>query len=79
MPEAQPRKRLYRSKDDRVIAGVCGGLAEYFNVETTWVRILFIVLLIAALSTLVVYLILWVIVPEAPIQPPQQNEPPSPE
>ena len=32
-------KRLYRSKEDKVIGGVCGGLAEYFNIDPVWVRL----------------------------------------
>ncbi len=59
-------KTLYRSRKQRIIAGVCGGLAEYFNVDPTWVRIIFIVLLLAFGSTLIVYLIMWLIVPDAP-------------
>ena len=59
-------KTLYRSRKQRIIAGVCGGLAEYFNVDPTWVRIIFIVLLLAFGSTLLVYLIMWLIVPDAP-------------
>jgi len=67
---AEERKRLYRSRKDRIIAGVCGGLADYFNIDPTWIRVLFIVLLIAAGSTLLAYLILWLIVPENPSSQP---------
>lgn len=63
-----PRKRLYRSRTERMIAGVCGGLANYFNVDPVWIRLLFLVLLLAAGSTLLIYLIFWVIVPLEPIQ-----------
>jgi phage shock protein C len=62
----QPRKRLYRSRTERMIAGVCGGLGDYFNIDPVWVRVLFLVLLLAAGSTLLVYLIMWLIVPLAP-------------
>jgi len=59
---AQPRK-LYRSKTDRKLAGVCGGLAQYFNVDATLIRVLFIVLAVLGGSGLVLYLALWIIVP----------------
>lgn len=65
----QPPKKLYRSQKQRIIAGVCGGLAEYFNVDPTWVRLLFLILLLGFGATLIVYLILWLIVPEAPEKP----------
>ncbi|PKO23480.1 MAG: hypothetical protein CVU38_03770 [Chloroflexi bacterium HGW-Chloroflexi-1] len=55
--------RLYRSRDDKMIAGVCGGLAEYLRIDATLVRLLFLVLGIASGIGLPVYLIMWVIVP----------------
>lgn len=57
-------KRLYRSKIDRQIGGVCGGLAEYFNIDPTLVRVLFAVGLLLASATFWVYLVLWIVVPE---------------
>lgn len=60
-------KRLYRSRRERMIAGVCGGLGEYFGIDPTWIRLLFILLFILGGSTLIVYLILWIIVPLAPV------------
>jgi len=62
---AQPRK-LYRSKTDRKLAGVCGGLAQYFNVDATLIRVLFVVLAVLGGSGLVLYLALWIIVPNQP-------------
>ena len=60
-------KRLYRSRDDRMIAGVCGGLAEYFDVDPVIVRIIFFILLLpGGLPGLLPYLILWIVVPEKP-------------
>ena len=67
MSEESP-KRLYRARSDRMIAGVCGGVAKYFNVDPVWIRILFLVFLIAAGTTLLIYIILWIIVPEEPVQ-----------
>jgi phage shock protein C len=57
-------KRLYRSKRDRLIAGVCGGLGHYFNIDPVIVRALFIGLAFIFGSTIIVYLVLWVITPE---------------
>jgi phage shock protein PspC (stress-responsive transcriptional regulator) len=59
-------KRLYRSRKDRKIAGVCGGLGEYFNVDPVIFRIIWVILLLGAGSGLLAYLIFWLIVPEAP-------------
>lgn len=56
-------KKLYRSEKDRKIAGVCGGLGEYFNIDPVILRAIFIGLLIGAGSGLLIYLILWVIIP----------------
>jgi len=57
-------KRLYRSKRDVKIAGVCAGIAEYFNIDPTIVRVIFVVLLLpGGLPGLIPYLILWLVVP----------------
>lgn len=59
-------KRLYRS-DDRMIAGVCAGIAEYFNVDPTLIRIIFVLLLLpGGLPGFIPYVVLWVIVPAKP-------------
>ncbi|MEX0821570.1 MAG: PspC domain-containing protein [Rhodothermales bacterium] len=59
--------RLTRSVSDRMIAGVCGGLAEFFDVDSTLVRVVFVLLsvLSAAFPGLLVYLVLWLVLPEA--------------
>jgi len=60
-------KRLYRSRKNKMIAGVCGGLAEYFNIDPVIIRIIGIVLLLpGGLPGVVPYVILWIIVPEEP-------------
>lgn len=60
-------KRLYRSTADRKIAGVCGGLAEYFNVDPVIIRIIAVILLLpGGLPGFVPYVIMWIIVPEKP-------------
>ena len=57
-------KRLYRSRDDRMIAGVCAGLAEYISVDPTIVRLLFVLGLFVGGATFWAYLIMMLIVPE---------------
>ena len=63
----RPMKRLYRSRTDKVIAGVCGGLGEYFDIDPTWVRLLFILFLFLGGSAFLVYVIMWLIIPLAPM------------
>lgn len=57
-------KKLYRSRGDRLIAGVCGGLGEYLNTDPVWLRLFFVLLLFAWGIGFWAYLILWLIVPE---------------
>ena len=60
-----PTGRLVRSKSDKIIAGVCGGLADWLGWDPTLVRILYIVLSFAtAFSGFIAYIILWIIMPE---------------
>ncbi len=62
------QKRLYRSTQDRMFAGVCGGIGEYLDVDPTLVRLAFVALtLLSSGSGLVIYLILMLIVPERPV------------
>ena len=58
----EPR-RLYRSKRQRMIAGICGGIAEYFNIDPTLVRLGAAILLFSGVGILP-YLIAWVIIPD---------------
>lgn len=58
-------KKLYRSSNDKKIAGVCGGLGEYFNIDPTLIRIAFLVGLLIAGGGLLLYLIIWLATPEA--------------
>lgn len=64
--QTESPKRLIRSRTDRMIAGVCGGLAEYFDLDVSIIRILFVVLTIftAAFPGILVYIIMWIVVPE---------------
>jgi phage shock protein PspC (stress-responsive transcriptional regulator) len=63
-------KRFFRSRRDGLIAGVCGGLAEYFDVDPSLVRLIFILAIFLGGAGLVVYLVAWLIVPENPEQSP---------
>jgi phage shock protein PspC (stress-responsive transcriptional regulator) len=56
-------KRLTRSKDKK-IGGVCAGLANYFDIDPTIMRVLFVVIFFAGGASLLAYLIMWIIVPE---------------
>ena len=62
-------KRLYRSRADRKIAGVCGGLAKYLDIDPTVVRIIFLVLLFMVGGGLLIYLIILICAPEEPELP----------
>ncbi|CAN5354166.1 PspC domain-containing protein [soil metagenome] len=57
-------KRLYRSKKDRMIAGVCGGIAEYFKIDPVLVRLLALLFVLGAGTGFLAYLVLWIVVPE---------------
>jgi phage shock protein C len=59
-------RKLYRSKTDRKLAGVCGGLAQYFSVDATLIRVLFVLLAVLGGSGLVLYVAMWIIVPNEP-------------
>lgn len=57
-------KRLERSRNNRVIAGVCGGLADYFKIDIALMRVLFVVATICGSFGFWMYVILWIVVPE---------------
>lgn len=57
-------RRLYRSRDNRMIAGVCAGLAEYVDIDPTIVRLLFVLGLFAGGATFWAYLVMMLVVPE---------------
>jgi phage shock protein C len=76
MPEATDRlangggvERLYRSETNRKLAGVCGGLAAYFKVDATLIRLAFVVLTIypgAVIGGVIAYVVAWMVIPLAP-------------
>lgn len=59
------RPRLRRSRGDRIVAGVCGGLGVYFGVDALWFRLAVVALTFGGGSGLLLYLIAWVVIPEA--------------
>ena len=59
-------RKLYRDYDNKVIAGVCAGLAQYFGIDSLWIRLLAIIIVFAGVgSPILVYIILWFIIPKA--------------
>jgi phage shock protein C len=59
-------KRLYRSREDKMIAGVCGGLGDYFGIDPVIIRIIFIILFLSVGSGILIYLLAWIIIPLEP-------------
>ena len=65
--EAEPETRkLYRSRTDRSIAGICGGLADFFHIDATVMRLIMLFLIIFGGLSIWAYIILWIIIPEEP-------------
>lgn len=63
-------RRLYRSRSDRMISGVAGGLAKYLNLDATIVRLLFVFFALAGGPGLLVYIVMMLVVPEEPLDTP---------
>lgn len=71
-------KRLYRSKKEKILGGVCGGIAEYFDVDPTLVRLFWVLLFFAGGISLLAYIVAWIIIPEAPTGArPAESRPPA--
>lgn len=60
-------KRLYRSRKNAMLGGVCAGLAGYFGIDPTIVRLIFVLLFLFGGHGLLIYLILWLVVPRQPV------------
>ena len=60
------KKKLYRSTKDKMLGGVAGGIAEYFDIDSTLIRVLFILVVFFGGSGIIAYIILWIVVPEQP-------------
>ena len=72
-------KKLYRSRKEKMIGGVAGGLGDYFEIDPTLVRILFVVATILGGSGVLAYIILWIVIPEeqlnaSPSAPPDSSD-----
>lgn len=63
---AAPPKRLMRSSRDKKLGGVCAGLADYFDLDPTIVRVVWLLAVLLAGTGFLVYLILWIVLPLAP-------------
>ncbi len=63
---AATTRRLYRSRSDRKIAGVCGGIGAYFGIDPVIPRLLWVLLVLAAGTGLLAYIICWLVIPDAP-------------
>lgn len=62
-----PAKKLFRSANNRILAGVCGGVGEYLDIDPTVVRVVYVLLsLLMAFAGLLVYIVLWLIIPARP-------------
>lgn len=59
-------KKLYRSRDDRIIGGVCGGIGEYLNIDPTAIRLIYILFALWFGSGILAYIIFLILVPEEP-------------
>ena len=57
------KKKLYRSESDRRLAGVCGGIAEYFDVDSTLIRLAFVFFVLAAGSGILAYILAAIVMP----------------
>lgn len=60
------KKKLYRSKTDKQLMGVCGGLGEYFEIDSTLVRLALVAMILFAGTGLLAYFIIGVVIPENP-------------
>ena len=60
------KKKLYRQLDDKIFGGVCSGLAEYFEIDTVLVRVLFVIAFFFGSMGFWLYIILWIIMPKTP-------------
>jgi phage shock protein PspC (stress-responsive transcriptional regulator) len=62
----QKPKKLYRSKTERILAGICGGFAEYFNVDPTWIRLAWAAFALLGGFGILAYIICWILIPKKP-------------
>ena len=65
MPSSKIRKRLFRNPDDKLLGGVCSGISSYFDVDPVWIRLAFAFVFFVFGSGFLIYIILWIVIPEA--------------
>jgi phage shock protein C len=73
------KNKLYRSSSEKMLGGVCGGLADFFGLDVTVIRLIFVLLAILGGHGVLIYLLLWIIAPQEPlvvVPPPAPAEPP---
>lgn len=70
VPAPVPVKKLMRSRTDEKIAGVCGGFAEYMDIDSTLVRLLWLALVFFGGWGLIAYIVAWIVMPQAPVAAP---------
>ena len=65
-------KKLYRSLTQKMVAGVCGGLAEYFDIDVSIIRLIFIAIALASalIPMFIFYIIAWIVIPSQAASPP---------
>ncbi len=63
MAEGKSYSQIYRSETNKFIGGVCGGLGEYFNIDPSIIRLVFVLLTVFGGSGIIIYLVLWIIIP----------------
>ena len=63
-PSSKETKRLYRTREGRVVAGVCAGIAAYFGIDPTLVRLVFALFTIFGGAGVLLYLVAWIVIPE---------------
>jgi len=66
MNQIFPYRKLYRSRRERMIAGVCGGIALRYDIDPSWVRIIFVLFFFAGGAAFLLYVLLWIIIPLEP-------------
>lgn len=59
-------QKLYRSIDERMLAGVCGGLGKFFGLDATIIRLVFVILALMGGPGILIYIVMWIVVPEEP-------------
>jgi phage shock protein C len=74
---ARPQRKLMRSRSNSKIAGVCGGLGEYLEIDPTLIRLIWFILIFFGGTGVLAYIIAWIVMPEEPRCEPARSEAPS--